>query len=425
MPTSKILKSIKYKNYKAFKGQHTIDLKNLTLLFGYNNTGKSALVRSFPLLSDSMRGNKPNYFTVSFLDYSSESLRGGMFDNVVTSGESRLGFGLEWHNGDALEFELQKLGSEAEIMTSLSVSTENRQLAYIPSIDSEGMLENVNDSSDVINFHGFRLTEESTFNELISQFSNSVHWVSSTRIPPQRFFEVGVGVPLKIMPNGAGVGPAIWHLNEQNSNSIEDINGWLRATCQREIFFGALSSSATSGRMRVGLDTVSILEDSGSTHRVPILDSGEGIAQALPVVVLAAMAANGELGASPIIVVEQPELHLHPHASVELANFIIKCIQKNSSIRFILETHSESFLRALQIAILDTELSTENFSCYWTSRSDQGSVLDSISFDSEAYLSSAWPQEVFRESLNQAKRLVRLRQEKAKQNLDSSPERVE
>lgn len=82
------------------------------------------------------------------------------------------------------------------------------------------------------------------------------------------------------------------------------------------------------------------------------MDSGEGIAQALPVITLCAQAANNELGKFPIVVLEQPELHLHPDATVELAEFICRCAQKNKNARFIIETHSESFLLAIQKSLV-------------------------------------------------------------------------
>ncbi|ENK3112165.1 ATP-binding protein [Vibrio alginolyticus] len=414
MANSNPVTKLKIKNYKAFRHEHTIELNNLTLLFGYNNTGKSALVRALPLLRDSMKEQQPKYFTTSYLDYGSASIRGGLFKDITTVGENRLGFGLQWENGDGLEFELMQEGSEPETMTSLKLICNGETSYYQPSLDVDRVLENTLDNRETLTFDNFRAEPSIELNHHLDTFSKSVHWISSTRIPPEREFDIGVGVPLQIKPNGAGVGPMIWHLNDIESPSIPQINNWLSKTCNREIFFGALTREASSsdGRLRVGLNTIAKADTSESRHKVAILDSGEGIAQALPVVVLAAMAANGELGEYPIIAIEQPELHLHPQASVELANFIIDCIQRNQNIRFILETHSESFLRALQIAILATDLHPENFSCYWTSMENDGSTLEKIEFDEDAHLSNSWPQEVFRESLNQAKELVKLRKEK-------------
>ncbi|MEZ8651709.1 AAA family ATPase [Vibrio splendidus] len=397
------LKSFSVGNYKAFKRNQTIDLNNLTLFFGYNNTGKSALVRALPLLSDSMKVRNNSFYTPSFLDYSSESVRGGLFSDITTSGEHKLSFGLHWENESSFDFTLQQSGLEPEKMTSLRIRLNGETKEYQESIESDDKMENKDNRDETINFSGFRLSNSSELNDVISNFSNSVHWVSSTRVHPPREFDIGVGVSTSIDHKGNGIGPAIWALYENNSPSITDINHWLTTTCGRKIDFSSTTTSSNR-RRKVKLETVS--ESLDSPFRVAILDSGEGIAQALPVVVLAAMAANGELGSNPIITIEQPELHLHPQASIDLANFIISCIKKNSNVNFVLETHSESFLRALQIAIVDASLDENNFSCYWISMTNEGANVEPIGFDSEGYISNAWPQDVFRETINQAKELV-------------------
>lgn len=414
---TKKISSITIENYKAFRKKHTINLNNLTLFFGYNNTGKSALIRLFPLLKDSFNPNKASFFTSSYLDYSSSSIRGALYKQLTTNDERKLSFGLSWNSGESLEFSLQQNGLDPEIMSSLKITLEDKALEFQPYLEDMTKLENKLDPTDLVSFYNFRLPNNDTYNNLITNFSKSVHWISSTRIHPPRKFEIGIGIPLQIEPNGNGVGPLIWHLAENKSPSIDDINEWLLNTCDRALDFKD-DMGSTDGRKFVSLETVSSndksKDDNDRSIRTPILDSGEGIAQALPVVVLCAMAANGELGEAPIIAVEQPELHLHPQATVELANFLIACIKKNPNVRYILETHSESFLRALQIAIVNGTLKTDDFSCYWVSNSGLSSNANPIEFDKDGFISSSWPQGVFREAINQAKELVNLRRSKAK-----------
>jgi len=50
------IQSFTLKNYRSFVDRTTIELRPLTLLFGYNNSGKSALLRALPLLADSLNG---------------------------------------------------------------------------------------------------------------------------------------------------------------------------------------------------------------------------------------------------------------------------------------------------------------------------------------------------------------------------------
>ena len=49
------LKAFEVRNYRAFVEPARVELRPLTLLFGYNNAGKSALARVLPLLRDSAR----------------------------------------------------------------------------------------------------------------------------------------------------------------------------------------------------------------------------------------------------------------------------------------------------------------------------------------------------------------------------------
>jgi len=50
----------------------------------------------------------------------------------------------------------------------------------------------------------------------------------------------------------------------------------------------------------------------GTQWRFALADLGEGITQALPVVVLGCLAESGELGAEPVLCIEQPEVVSHP-----------------------------------------------------------------------------------------------------------------
>lgn len=50
-----MLDVITLEGYKGFKQTTAVELSNITVLFGYNNSGKSALVRALPLLADSFK----------------------------------------------------------------------------------------------------------------------------------------------------------------------------------------------------------------------------------------------------------------------------------------------------------------------------------------------------------------------------------
>jgi len=75
---------------------------------------------------------------------------------------------------------------------------------------------------------------------------------------------------------------------------------------------------------------------------VNIVDVGQGMNQALPLVVRAT-----EKRENSIIVLEQPELHLHPAAHANLAELFAKSAKENNQT-FVIETHSENILLRLR-----------------------------------------------------------------------------
>ena len=87
------LKSFEVENYRAFVEPAKVELKELTLLFGYNNAGKSALARVLPLLRDSCfeRRGLP-------LNLESAAVRGGEFEDLRSrqTGTRKIILVLEW-----------------------------------------------------------------------------------------------------------------------------------------------------------------------------------------------------------------------------------------------------------------------------------------------------------------------------------------
>lgn len=82
-------------------------------------------------------------------------------------------------------------------------------------------------------------------------------------------------------------------------------------------------------------------------------DVGFGISQVLPVLVQCFYAPEGS-----IILIEQPEIHLHPNAQSTLADVMIDVINSKENgtdrdIQLVIETHSEHFLRRLQRRIAE------------------------------------------------------------------------
>jgi predicted ATPase len=147
---------------------------------------------------------------------------------------------------------------------------------------------------------------------------------------------------------------------------------------------------------------------------VPIVDTGEGMAQVLSVIVLGSLAGTGRLGRDPVLAIEHPELHLHPAVHADLASFFCDLSHSASGPTVVIETHSENFLLRVQRAIAATEISPEHVVVHWVRGLEDGrSVVDTIVFDEAARpQGSGWPPGVFSEDTEQAKEILRLRRER-------------
>ena len=132
----------------------------------------------------------------------------------------------------------------------------------------------------------------------------------------------------------------------------------------------------------------------GSGNWVDLPDVGFGISQVLPVLVQCFYAPQGS-----IILVEQPEIHLHPSAQSILADVMIDVINSCEdgnprNIQLIIETHSEHFLRRLQRRIVEDEKTKEKVSAYFADITENPAELKELHIDTYGNIIN-WPKDFF------------------------------
>jgi predicted ATPase len=143
---------------------------------------------------------------------------------------------------------------------------------------------------------------------------------------------------------------------------------------------------------------------------VDISETGAGFAQVFPIVVQAFATRSSRLG-SHLVIVEQPELHLHPGAHGDVADLIIDTVLEcHGRVRYICETHSEQFITRVRRRIAEAKISASEVKIGSVGhQSDLGDVpqpLRMINFDGLGSPDS-WPAGVFDEAFDD---LVHLRE---------------
>jgi len=136
------------------------------------------------------------------------------------------------------------------------------------------------------------------------------------------------------------------------------------------------------------------LRTKGSKNWVDLPDVGFGISQVLPVLVQCFYAPRNS-----IIIMEQPEIHLHPSAQAALADVMIDVVNSrelgtNRNIQLIIETHSEHFLRRLQRRIAEEAIPQESVSAYFANVSKTPAKLEQLEIDTYGNIQN-WPENFF------------------------------
>ena len=138
------------------------------------------------------------------------------------------------------------------------------------------------------------------------------------------------------------------------------------------------------------------LVDLRSNVILSLEDVGFGISQVLPLLVQLAISR------SDLILIEQPELHLHPAIQAHFGDLLIEGISSQARNQFIIETHSEHLLLRLQRRIREGSLASSDLRVYFIdATSELGSFAQEIELDEQGEFITPWPNGFFPERLDE------------------------
>ena len=120
---------------------------------------------------------------------------------------------------------------------------------------------------------------------------------------------------------------------------------------------------------------------------VLLTDVGFGVSQVLPVITLLYYVPEGST-----VILEQPEIHLHPMAQAHLADLILN-VARHRKVQVILESHSEHLLLRLQRRIAEDETgdTSRDVQLYFCDLVGEQSSLVSLQLDLLGQINN-WPE---------------------------------
>ena len=131
---------------------------------------------------------------------------------------------------------------------------------------------------------------------------------------------------------------------------------------------------------------------------VTIADVGFGVSQMLPILVLGLRSHE-----SSILLLEQPEIHLHPRLQANLADFLLTLAEQKR--RLIVETHSDHFINRLRRRIAEdpTDELRNKVSILFVHppRNGQGAIVEPLQIDRFGVIEN-WPPDFLPEAADEA-----------------------
>lgn len=162
---------------------------------------------------------------------------------------------------------------------------------------------------------------------------------------------------------------------------VEEVNQWLRR-------FAMVENVRLSPLRRGDRHFQLTVRTAGGACDVLVTDVGFGVSQLLPIVVQSYLVPEGAT-----ILLEQPEIHLHPSVQAMLGDLFTE-VSKKRSIQYIIESHSEHLLRRLQRNFADTRLVKGDAELYFCTNSPDGARAEQIRVDQYGNIEN-WPENFF------------------------------
>jgi predicted ATPase len=396
-----MLTELSVQNFKALQDTKPIRMAPITGFFGPNSSGKSSISQFLLLLKQTVQS--PDRSQVLHFGDKRTAIDLGSFHDVAHAhDESRIiSFKISWNlkkpiklksgnkifSGDRIQFtaEIGRATSKRPEIAVLKMnyvfgdpqgkgveigmerSSEDRNsYALTGDLYGKGRKQKVILPAPV-RFYGFpeevfaSVREVDFVRELVLHLEKrlqSIYYLGPLRSHPQRSYSWSGENPEDVGWAGERAIDAILAAHNRTL-SIRSSSGNLRFDVVIAHWLKRLGVIETFELKKVGehrKDYDVLVTTPGAKKNVYLTEVGFGVSQVLPILVECFYAPPGS-----IIIIEQPELHLHPAVQSSLADFFIDVIHARDNsgerdIQLILESHSEHFLRRLQRRVAEEEL---------------------------------------------------------------------
>lgn len=144
-------------------------------------------------------------------------------------------------------------------------------------------------------------------------------------------------------------------------------------------------------------------------HAIDFANASSGFIQLFPVILscgiirekesMLSMSHEDRLIMNNTLIIEQPELHLHPKLQSKLSELFAVTVESSNRDLFI-ETHSEHLIRKLQVLIAKGELAREKVGVWYFKKVNGVTKVEKMDIDENGLFKNDWPDGFFDDSID-------------------------
>jgi hypothetical protein len=433
-----MLTSVSLTNFKAWKNIEKMRLAPITGLFGTNSSGKTSFLQLLLMLKQTVES--PDRAQVLNFGDDRSPTNLGSFRDVVYDHQKpgAIDLSLSWKlpqslkisdpeapkailfEGDALDFEahIAENGAGRLVVNRMSYAFSGHKFTMHRKGDGEakfalqeegGQFQFIRtqgrpwDLPPPVKFYGFPDQVKAYFQNAgfladlqlrLEELFAQVYYLGPLREYPQRQYTWAGAEPADMGRRGERVVDALLAARERGGK-ISRGRGRDKFTLEAYVAywlkrlglihdFSVKAIATESNLYRV------LVQKTPAAAKVLVTDVGFGVSQILPVLAICYYVPEGST-----ILLEQPEIHLHPSVQAGLADVFLDAV-RTRHVQIIFESHSEHLLRRLQrrVAEDDTNDIAPNAALYFCEIADGGSALTQLKLNLFGAIEN-WPKDFF------------------------------
>lgn len=365
-----MIRKFSLSNFKLHENTD-IDMRGLTILTGMNGMGKSSIIQSLLLLRQSFFSNDLE---------SGLNLRGELCDLGIagelacqSSEMHNLQVLLEFSNLKPLSYSFEYPVNIMDTMLAADGQNDasreklnkyplfNENFQYISAFRFGPQKSYNRDTSLVV--------AKKQISKMMGQCEYTVHFLEQYKNQPIPIRELAILEEADITPD--------YRLGEQVGRWLREISPYIKIDVKQE---------GEDFKLNYKFDR----QENLITESMSAMNTGFGITYVLPILVALLSAKKDAL-----LLIENPEAHIHPKGQAVLMKLIAKAV--HAGVQVLLETHSDHIINGSLVAVNQCQIDKEELSLYFFDRDEYKhvAIAHHLQVEKDGHVHPAPPENFF------------------------------